>query len=169
MITQENHVSLSRAADAIIEKPNTTKVCFVCTGNTCRSPMAQALYNYLSDKDSFAISYGLYPKEGEPISENAVLALQKRGIKSTPENPYINHKAHSIDEFVLESCDKIIGITEAHTLELIGRFPALATKIISMPSSISDPYGGDLKRYIDCITEIEKGLKELFFFEHKDT
>ena len=48
------------------------KVCFVCTGNTCRSPMAAAVLNQYGKKyDISAVSAGLFPHVGDPISENA--------------------------------------------------------------------------------------------------
>lgn len=150
-------------ADKILSKAKSEKICFVCTGNTCRSPMAMALYNHLfRDKNSYAVSLGLYPNIGEPISENAVNALKEYGIPPHPDNRYERHKAKIVSEDKLSDCDKIIGMSEAHTLELIYRFPRLASRILSMPKAVSDPYGGDLERYKVCLAQIEDGIKELF-------
>lgn len=144
----------------------TTKVCFVCTGNTCRSPMAAAVYNHLNmGKDRYAVSMGLYAAEGMPISDNAAMALEESGILSDRDNPYREHKAKGCKRDVLCGCDYIVGISEAHTLELISRYPELALKIYSMPKSISDPWGGDLQEYKSCLCEIEAGIKELFSIE----
>ncbi len=145
---------------------STTKVCFVCTGNTCRSPMAAAVYNHLTrGKDKFAISMGLYAYDGMPISENAVIALEESGIICDRENLYRNHIARSCNEDQLADCEYIVGISEAHTLELISRYPSLVSKIYSMPKDISDPYGGDVEVYKTCLKEIEEGIKELFYLE----
>lgn len=144
----------------------TTKVCFVCTGNTCRSPMAAAVYNYLfKGTDRYAVSMGLYACEGMPISENAARALETDGIASDRDNPYLDHVAKSCSSEALCDCDYIVGISQAHTLELISRYPELATRIYSMPKSISDPYGGDLEVYKACLCEIKAGVKELFNIE----
>ena len=154
-------------ADVILSKDKISKICFVCTGNTCRSPMAAALYNHLfKDKKSFAVSLGLYAAKGQPISENAVIALSDYGIPSTPGNRYERHLSDIATEDKLGDCDKIIGISDSHTLELLGRFPRLAGRIMSMPRSIPDPYGGDLDRYKACLYDIEKGIKELFNLEY---
>ena len=154
------------ASGEIFAKSGVTKICFVCTGNTCRSPMAAALYNYLTQKkDTYAVSMGLYPVPGDHISDNAVKALESRGIESNPHNPYKEHTARAVCESVLCGCDRIIGMTESHTLELIARFPALALKIYSMPSSVSDPYGKSEEAYRSCLLEIEKGIRELFGIE----
>ncbi len=144
----------------------TTKVCFVCTGNTCRSPMAAAVYNHLNrGKDRYAVSMGLYAVDNMPISENAVTALEQSGIISDRDNPYREHKSKRCDHDCLYGCDYIVGISEAHTLELISRFPELASKIYSMPKSVCDPWGGDLSVYKACLGEIEEGIKELFNIE----
>ena len=146
-----------------ISKNKVTKICFVCTGNTCRSPMAAAVCNHLlKDKECYAVSAGLYAAEGMPISENACKALEKEEIPSDRNNPYRNHRAANIDDQLIRSCDRVIGISESHTIELISRFPAMVSKIYSMPRDISDPYGGDISIYSECLGEIIKGIKELF-------
>ena len=59
---------------------------FVCTGNTCRSPMAAAMFNFLfPERNAFAVSAGLCA-DGSPISENAKEALRRRGVPCTVEN-----------------------------------------------------------------------------------
>lgn len=145
---------------------NTVKVCFVCTGNTCRSPMAAAVFNHLTKgSDRFAVSMGLYAYDGMPITENAVSALEARGIVSDRYNQYREHRARNCTPEALADCDYIVGISEAHTIELISRYPSLVAKILSMPKGIVDPYGSDLKTYENCLCEIEEGIKELFNLE----
>ncbi len=162
-ISADQSVQGDTEAVSHITKNKVIKVCFVCTGNTCRSPMAAAVYNHLmKGKDRYAVSAGLYAAEGMPISENACKALEKADIPSDRNNPYQNHKSANIDEQLIRSCDRVIGISESHTIELIGRFPAMASKIYSMPSDISDPYGGDTMIYSECLGQIIKGIKELF-------
>lgn len=150
-----------------LESKNRQRVAFVCSGNTCRSPMAEAVFNHIfSGSCKRALSFGLFAYDGEPISENAVLALRQRGIPSTEDNRYEEHTATRVSEERLLSCDMIIGITEAHTLELLGRFPSLASRIYSMPKAIQDPYGGDLECYRNCLEDIISGIKELFHIEY---
>lgn len=133
------------------------KVCFVCTGNTCRSPMAAAVLNqYGKQYNINAISAGLFPHVGAPISENAAEALKKHNI-SVPD-----HFAKLIDEETVKECDKIIGMSENHAFILMQMFPFAAAKIYHMPKDISDPYGGTLKVYEKCLEEIIDGVKEIF-------
>lgn len=157
---------LCKPADIGYIDAGSYRVCFVCTGNTCRSPMAAAAYNYLTDpKKTRAVSCGLYPMPCSKISPEAVNALACAGIPHTQDNPYEGHCAVMATEELLLGCDMIVGMTAAHTIELISRFPHLAQRIFSMPRQISDPWGGDDVQYHRCLEEIIDGIKELFHIE----
>jgi Protein-tyrosine-phosphatase len=133
------------------------KVCFVCTGNTCRSPMAAAVLNQLGKNYNItAVSAGLYPNVGDAMSFHAVEALENKNIK-VPD-----HYSRRIDEEIVRECDKIIGISENHAFILLQMFPFAASKIYNMPEDISDPYGGRLKDYEECLTQIISGIREMF-------
>lgn len=164
--------------EATLEPPLT--VCFVCTGNTCRSPMAAALLNdrtrippicsmcdletLLNTKKIRATSAGLYAT-GAPIAQNAVAALEKAGIRSLPDNPYKEHLSKTLEPELMERYDRIIGMTSAHAMSLMVAFPEYASKISCMPKDIPDPFGLDEATYDACLAEIEKGIVALFFGE----
>lgn len=138
------------------------KVCFVCTGNTCRSPMAAAVYNHLNKgSGKIAISAGIGADGFSPISENAVSALHEKGIQSTEDNDYEKHISTQVSEEMLSCCNCIYGITEKHTMALICAFPQFANRISPLPLSITDPYGGDLSVYRSCLDLIIKAVGEL--------
>lgn len=155
-------------------------VCFVCTGNTCRSPMAAAVANALAAAEGevlptsmrpFALcrirafSAGLYAGEGDPISEHAVKALELAGVAVLDGCDYHTHTAHTVTEDDVRRADWLVGMGATHAMELLMRFPAAANKIVCMPTPISDPFGGDLERYRACLAEITEGVKALFFSE----
>ncbi len=143
-------------------KEKIKRVCFVCTGNTCRSPMAAAYVNgRLSDKGIYAISAGLSPAVGMPISENAVSALEAQGIESAEDNMYKLHTARLITEEDIKNSDEVIGITARHAMALIAAYPQYAGKINAMPRDIPDPYGGSREEYSECLCEIIKGISEM--------
>lgn len=139
-----------------------TSVCFVCSGNTCRSPMAAAVLSHLGKGAYMTASAGLCAVAGEPISKGSVKALEKAGIENTPENNYESHKAIETSEEYLERFDKIVAISRSHELNLICAYPALAGKITVMPRDIPDPFMQGQQIYDTCLKAITEGIKELF-------
>ena len=174
MITET--VRETRFASESVAEPR--RICFVCTGNTCRSPMAAAVANAMASKmigalpeavrDSavpqvLAYSAGLYASNGEPIAANAVKALELAGVEPTSDTDYHNHTAHTLTTEEIEGYDLLVGLGGSHVMELLMRYPQAAQKIAGMPQSISDPWGGDLDVYVVCLDEITRGVQELLF------
>ena len=157
---EETDLSELLLKDGKTEKPIT--VCFVCTGNTCRSPMAAAVLNHLGKGKYRAFSAGLSVSAGDRIAENSVKALEKAGIPSTLENPYKEHYAVQITPQIMESCDRVIGISASHTLNLIYNFPDHSDKIGSMTEDIPDPFMYGEEVYQLCLEKITRCIKEMF-------
>ena len=135
-------------------------VLFVCTGNTCRSPMAAA---YLSSFGGRAVmSRGISANEGEPIANNAALALEISGIPSTEENDYKDHTAKNVTENDVGTADRVIAMTANHARALMFAFPQYAGKIEVMTPPVSDPYGGDLSVYLTTLSEIMETIDGMF-------
>ena len=135
---------------------------FVCSGNTCRSPMAAALFNYLFGKDGrHAISAGLVAT-GAGISSGALKALSDRGVPNTADNDYIHHISHNVMKEDIEGARLVIAVTGFHATQLIMRFPEHATKISVLPEDVPDPYGGTDEEYAECLKTIEKMLTGVF-------
>ena len=167
---------------ALLEKKQSEEreyktVLFVCTGNTCRSPMAAAVFNDLAKspklaemtdvigllecKDVRATSAG-FASYGDPISENALKALLLAGIESSPDNDYKDHVSRPVNPELMEVADLVVGITASHMMALISAFPEYASKIVAMPKSISDPYGQELSVYMETLEEIKEGVKRIY-------
>ena len=165
-VAQPTEIALQeRVGESVAPK----RVCFVCTGNTCRSPMAAAVANHLaaqagnSEPRLEAFSAGLFAQEGEPIAQNAVRALEAAEVAPTPDKDYHAHTAHTLLEREAAGFDWLIGLSGQHAMELMLRFPHLASKILAMPEAIFDPYGGDLPLYELCLQQIQKGVRVLLF------
>ena len=180
-------ITEARSPLAELEKNKTEgplRLCFVCTGNTCRSPMAEAVANALARAEAAALSEslpeamrdcvscrleacsaGLYPIEGDPIAANAVTALEEAGVQAIPERDYHCHTASPLTEETVNNCDLLVGMSGSHVMELLMRYPQAAQKITCMPQAVSDPFGGDLERYRSCLAEITEGIRALFFRE----
>ena len=152
-------------AEAAVSEPE--RVCFVCTGNTCRSPMAAAVLNHLGKPYGItACSGGIAPNIGEPVCANAVTALLDAGIEPSDGNRFDLHTARLIDEEMIMSSSRVVCMTESHMFALIGAFPQYISKFHVMPHPISDPFGGDIARYKGCLREITDGICEMFRFDN---
>ena len=157
------------APDAVKDREEQIlRVCFICTGNTCRSPMAEAVARALSatcqgERRVEVSSAGLYAAEGDPISANAVKALELAGIEADARKEYHVHRAHTVTAEEIERTDLIVGMSGAHCTEIMMRFPEAAQRIVMMPTPISDPFGGDPERYCRCLDEIYEGVAQLLF------
>lgn len=150
------------------------RVLFVCTGNTCRSPMAAALYNDLMNPRevcsacpdgvcgrtaALATSAGLCAADGAPISSGALEALRGAGIPPHPENDYTLHRARTVTEEMMDEADEVIAISTRHAMELVLRFPQHTGKIRTLPMDIADPFGGDLAVYRQCLMQLRYCLQ----------
>lgn len=129
------------------------KVTFICSGNTCRSPMAKVLFRkLLQDRKIDAIeadSAGLACYAGEEASPHAVEVMRERGLdlrdhRSRPCSAYLLHEG------------VFVGMTEAHCRVLQPYLPP--ERLMLLGDGIPDPYGGSLEDYRDCAERIEQAL-----------
>lgn len=138
------------------------KVCFVCTGNTCRSPMAEALLNFYGKGMYKASSAGIMAEKGAPMTDKAMLALEKHGIEPVPGNDFKKHQAKQIDEKTFEENDRVICVSKGHTMLLLQYFPQYAGKLDSFDSPVSDPFGKGQDEYDACLCDILENIKQKF-------
>lgn len=143
-------------------KEQPLKVCFVCTGNTCRSPMAMAVLNAYGKGKYIAESAGIMADKGAPINDKAKNALNKAGIESTPQNNYEAHSARQLNMGIMESANKIVAVGAGHAMMIIQAFPLCASKVTSFEQSITDPFGQSQEVYDKCLSEITEQIKTMF-------
>ena len=140
------------------------RIVFVCTGNTCRSPMAKCIARAFlaeNNKDWVEVeSRGLAAEVGAPASEYAQLAMERMGLDLS------HHRARQLTREDVESADLIVTMTEAHKAALWPlRQKGLVTlkELAGERGDISDPYGGSLEQYILCSEEMYRCLEGLPF------
>lgn len=160
LMTEDVETYFSDECESIVSRPpDKYEVCFVCSGNTCRSPMAEAYYNHRHGNGSrVAISAGIAPHVGDPINPLAAEALDRAGIEPTDENDYLSHEARELDSEIFESCHRICAMTSQIAFLLILNFPLYADKITSLDEDVPDPYGGSLEDYEATLDRIIEQL-----------
>lgn len=93
-------------------------------------------------------SAGLSAFSGDPISENARLALKERGIDG------FEHRAKPLSAYAVEQADRIYVMTHAHKEAIQKAIPEVKYRIRVL--GVADPYGMDITAYRDCLDEIER-------------
>jgi protein-tyrosine-phosphatase len=135
---------------------------FVCSGNTCRSPMAAAIGNAeiaarrhapfeaAWRADVLAVSAGLSARVGAPMTPEAQEALRSLGI------PARAHAARNLTAEMSHSADKIFCMTQAQRRAVIEMIPSVAfkTQCLDPDGDVEDPIGGSLADYINCAARI---------------
>jgi protein-tyrosine phosphatase len=142
-------------------------VLFVCTGNTCRSPMAESLFrdmvakqlgcrpDEIESQGVVVASAGIAAWAGGRASGNAVEAMEERGIDLT------SHASQPLSDDLVRQADLIWTMTNSHRAAITSQFPEAAPRVSVLSPDrrdVLDPIGGPLPVYRECARQIHDHL-----------
>jgi protein-tyrosine-phosphatase len=145
---------------------------FVCSGNTCRSPMAAALanaeiaarlripYEALETVNVRALSAGITARLGAPLAPEAQEVLRSLSVPVRP------HAARNLTPELAQKAEMIFCMTSAQRTAVIGLIPSVAYKTYCLDeqADVEDPMGKGMQTYLDCARRI-RSLVQLRFDE----
>lgn len=136
------------------------KILFVCTGNTCRSPMAQYIFEAEAKKrgiDCECRSAGIATFTGSPASDNAVKVMKEIGIDMS------GFRSTAIHAVLSDDFDLYVPMTYNHAAALC-QYGVGKSKIYLISKDVPDPYGGSVDFYRNTRDTLIRDMEKLADF-----
>jgi protein-tyrosine-phosphatase len=147
------------------------KILFVCTGNTCRSPMAHAMFEKMCQDNGLADSYKVasagFMGDGVPVSPQAVQALEAANVMPVKKTSTL------LTDELVEEADLIVVMAAHHRESIVTRWPEASGKtqvlmsLLGKAEDVSDPVGMPVGAYKKCLSRMEPALQALMEQEMK--
>jgi protein-tyrosine phosphatase len=157
-------------SEAAVRHALARKIVFVCTGNTCRSPMAEALFKHrlaerlgcrvdeLPDRGYAVSSAGIAALPDDPATRESAEVLRDLGVDLS------GHRSRPASADLIARADDVIAMTRGHLTTLVGRYPVLggALRLLCGPAGdLDDPIGGGPDVYRACATTVREHVDRL--------
>lgn len=139
------------------------RVLFVCTGNTCRSPMSEAILKNMDASEIEVKSAGVFAANGQAASIYAQQVLSENGIEH-------NHRSKSLTQEEIEWATHIFTMTESHKKLIHETYPKAIEKTFTLKEfvrdeikdrDVTDPYGGTKMTYQETYVELYRLIEHL--------
>ena len=132
-------------------------IVFVCTGNICRSPMAEYLFRNQvesSHPEWTVCSAGVMAGYGAPASRFGVKVLREISIEMK------DHKSQPVTGDLVENADMIVVMTAAHRDILLEQYPEAASKVFLLKSFDPESDGGDVLDPIGLSKDVYRYIRD---------
>ena len=147
-------------------EPTTYNLLFVCTGNTCRSPLAAAIARHEVEERGWVHvsvqSAGVATHFGAPASDGAIAVAAEHGMDLS------GHETQPLSSELLEWADLVLAMSPSHLVALAelgaGDKTALITDFIEgegMGQSIADPFGDEIEAYRETYEQLDEAVNAL--------
>jgi protein arginine phosphatase len=141
---------------------NMARILFVCTGNTCRSPMAEAILKSKQIPGVEVKSAGVYAANGAEASINAKIVLEENNISH-------DHRSTTLTKDELDWATLILTMTESHKALILSQHPHASGKTFTLKEfaeekynlDVADPFGGNEKIYREAFKEIQESIERI--------
>ncbi|WP_436957590.1 low molecular weight protein arginine phosphatase [Staphylococcus sp. AS1337] len=126
------------------------RIVFVCTGNTCRSPLAESIAKAKLPNHTI-VSRGIYAMDGQPISKYSLNIIEEKGLPVPEHAMSFTHKDLNADLILTMSRSHKLAIQQmghdaAHVFTL--------NEYVGLHGEVSDPFGGNKDDYIKIFNEL---------------
>lgn len=144
------------------------KIMFICTGNICRSAMAEKMMAKMAkdeNKDIEVFSSGIFAENGDCSTNEAIEVMKDYDIDLS------KHRATNIKSSNIEDMDLILCATLSHKYGVIKMYPHLKSKVFTIKEyvnessddiDVKDPWGCNIVVYKNCSQELKYYIEKIF-------